>query len=313
MDRQSSIDARARPLRPLALAGELVPALIAILLALECGIALFLVARRAQGAMTLTASPGWLILWMLLAAFLMVATRVACHTYYGHTTGTAAKVAWYAPLVALGIMALALTTLRTSPWVAAALWGIVVVAEVSTGVLWRGRGWEHAAAFVGTLSPGVAESWHGTALGRRFARKQGPADERPKVTARRGAQPDAGRAVFDLAATSARFAQRVERVQAVDGRDVLAGTLTTRLSAGQVTAHVHVAFCPPFAIVPRLDFRQAAGPTARIKLGQVLPHGARIDVKLDAPSPGPVFLELEIRATQNPEGAATDAHAATAG
>ena len=243
---------------------------------------------------------------MLLAAFLAAVTRVACHAYYGHATGTAANAAWYAPLAALVIMALALTALPTSPWVGISLWGIVVIAEVSTGFLWHGRGWEHAAAFVGTRWPGSGKPWHGTALGRPVGRNEDIADERPKDAARRGFQPDAGRAVFDLAAASARFAQRVERVQAVDGRDILAGTLTTRLSAGQVTAHVHVAFCPPFASVPRLDFRHAAGPAARIKLGQILPHGARIDVKLDAPSAGPVFLELEIRATQEPEEAAAD-------
>ena len=117
-----------------------------------------------------------------------------------------------------------------------------------------------------------------------------------------------------MAAASARFAQRIERVQAVDGRDILAGTLSTRLAAGQVTAHVHVAFCPAFESVPRLDFRQAAGPAARIKLGQVLPHGARIDVKLDAPPAEPVFLELEVRAAKEPQQqAAADEQAEAAG
>ena len=99
MDRQSSIDARTRPLRHSALAGELVPALIAILLALQCGIALLLIVRRAQGAITLTSSPGWLILWMLLAALLAAVTRGSGSGTYGHATGAVARAAWYAPLV----------------------------------------------------------------------------------------------------------------------------------------------------------------------------------------------------------------------
>ena len=78
---------------------------------------------------------------------------------------------------------------------------------------------------------------------------------------------------------------------------MLAGTLTARLAPGQVTAHVHVAFCPPFPRVPQLDFRQVAGPPARIKVGQMLPHGVRFDVRLEGPSTEPATLCLEVRAS----------------
>jgi hypothetical protein len=35
-----------------------------------------------------------------------------------------------------------------------------------------------------------------------------------------------------------------------------------------------------------------AGPTSRVKLTQVLPHGVRIEVKLDRPGPATIALEL---------------------
>jgi hypothetical protein len=43
-----------------------------------------------------------------------------------------------------------------------------------------------------------------------------------------------------------------------------------------------VAFCPPFAGTPELTAVQLDGPEARIKIAQLLPYGARLDVKLIA-------------------------------
>ena len=82
---------------------------------------------------------------------------------------------------------------------------------------------------------------------------------------------------------------------------MFSGSLTARIVPGQVTAHVHVAFCPPFANVPQLDFRQVSGPTARIKVGQVLPHGVRFDVKLEQPATDSASLCLEMRASHAAE------------
>jgi hypothetical protein len=74
--------------------------------------------------------------------------------------------------------------------------------------------------------------------------------------------------------------QQLTRLRAADGSDVLQGWLRAPLAAGQRTAHLHVAFCPPFATSPRLEFAQTGGPAARIKQGQLLAYGVRLDVKL---------------------------------
>lgn len=76
--------------------------------------------------------------------------------------------------------------------------------------------------------------------------------------------------------------QRLTRTATADGADVLRATLYASFPAGSRTASVHVAFCPPFASLPKAEFHQANGPPARIKLAQLLAHGARFDVKLSS-------------------------------
>jgi hypothetical protein len=92
-------------------------------------------------------------------------------------------------------------------------------------------------------------------------------------------------------------AQKIERVQTADGRDTLSGSLAISFVPGQARGAIHVAFCPPFVLVPRLDYRQVAGPVAGIKVGQLLPHGARFDVKLDRPAEAALQIMLEVKAT----------------
>ncbi len=76
--------------------------------------------------------------------------------------------------------------------------------------------------------------------------------------------------------------QQLTRSRAANGGEQIAGWLRMPFSAGQRTASVHVAFCPPFPRIPELAVQQLEGPTARIKTAQLLPHGARLDLKLSA-------------------------------
>jgi hypothetical protein len=204
------------------------------------------------------------------------------------------------------LTAIALTSLRTSIAVAVALWGIVAIEEVATALWLGGPGYRRAIAFVGRHWPG------GGPFAARLRSRLGlldepPAEIRPPLSERSPLAADAGSTIDELLTTSAQMAQRFERLQSADGRDVLAGVTTMQLAAGQVTAHIHLAFCPPFDRVPRIDYRQIAGPTARLKLGQVLPHGVRIDVKLAAPAAERTQLRLELRASQEPQQTAETA------
>jgi len=74
--------------------------------------------------------------------------------------------------------------------------------------------------------------------------------------------------------------QQFTRSQAADGSEELSGWLRMRFLAGQRTANEHVAFCPPFARTPQVTVEQLDGPPVRIKTAQLLPYGARLDLKL---------------------------------
>ena len=69
-----------------------------------------------------------------------------------------------------------------------------------------------------------------------------------------------------------------------DGGQELSGWLRMPLAAGQRTGSLHVAFCPAFGQAPQVEVEPVCGPDCRIKAAQVLPYGARLDVKLDEPA-----------------------------
>ena len=71
-----------------------------------------------------------------------------------------------------------------------------------------------------------------------------------------------------------------------EGGQELSGWLRMPLTAGQRTGSLHVAFCPSFDQMPQVQAEAVSGPDCRIKAAQVLPYGARLDVKLDEPAGG---------------------------
>ena len=74
--------------------------------------------------------------------------------------------------------------------------------------------------------------------------------------------------------------QAIIRSLLADGAENIVGTLRASFAPGQRAAIVHVGFCPPLAAVPEMEWEQSSGPEAEVKLTNVLPHGARFDVRL---------------------------------
>ena len=65
-----------------------------------------------------------------------------------------------------------------------------------------------------------------------------------------------------------------------DAGDTCYGWLRATFEAGQRTESIHVAFCPPFLQTPKMHVEQLDGPTTRIKVAQLLPYGARLELRL---------------------------------
>ena len=72
--------------------------------------------------------------------------------------------------------------------------------------------------------------------------------------------------------------QRLIRTQAA-GVDRIQGWLKAELEPSERNVTLHVAFCPPFDEMPNLTVVQIAGPECRIKTGQLLPYGVRLELK----------------------------------
>ena len=94
--------------------------------------------------------------------------------------------------------------------------------------------------------------------------------------------------------------QQLIRRRATDGSEVLSGWLRVPLAAGQRTANIHVAFCPPFPRTPQVAVEQLDGPGARIKKVQVLPYGVRLDLKLAELSEAATAIVLQFSALSGP-------------
>jgi hypothetical protein len=91
--------------------------------------------------------------------------------------------------------------------------------------------------------------------------------------------------------------QQLTRSTDAEGRDVLCGWLRMDFAAGSRSGNLHVAFCPPFAATPELEVEQLDGPEARIKIAQLLPYGARLELKLIANSPESASVLVQFTAT----------------
>lgn len=103
-------------------------------------------------------------------------------------------------------------------------------------------------------------------------------------------------AIQETAVPSDNVIQQLTRSQTADGAEELSGWLRLSFAASQRTGSVHVAFCPPFAGVPEFEVEQIDGPEARIKPAQLLPYGARLDLKLAAASEEPASVLLQFSA-----------------
>ena len=90
--------------------------------------------------------------------------------------------------------------------------------------------------------------------------------------------------------------QQLTRSQAADGAEEFSGWLRMPFAAGQRTGSIHVAFCPAMAATPELAFEQIDGPEARIKVAQLLPYGARLDLKLAAAAEEPTAVLVQFSA-----------------
>jgi len=177
------------------------------------------------------------------------------------------------PGAALVLLGIAWSLPGTSVYGLAILWGVILVEEI-----WTFRG----------------------VVGGRSSRPR-PLAEAGQPAAPLSEVPPSATVPLPLPHTAhpaEDVLQQVTRTREADGTDRLGGWLRARFGAGQRTESVHLAFCPPFERAPRLEVNQRGGPGVRVKTGQLLPHGARLDLKLAATAERPEWVLLEFTAEE---------------
>jgi hypothetical protein len=95
-----------------------------------------------------------------------------------------------------------------------------------------------------------------------------------------------------------RLLQQVTRCRDNQGYESVVGTLLAEFEPTERIATVHVAFCPPFERLPYVEAEAIDGPSATIKVAQVLHNGARLEVRRDEFLSGPSIILLEFAATE---------------
>jgi hypothetical protein len=103
-------------------------------------------------------------------------------------------------------------------------------------------------------------------------------------------------AAAEAPTTESDLVQQIMRLRTSSG-EMVEARLRADFAQGQRVANVHVAFCPPFAVVPIVEFEQTSGPEARVRIGQLLPQGVRLDLKLATPGPASVEIALSAEAS----------------
>lgn len=79
--------------------------------------------------------------------------------------------------------------------------------------------------------------------------------------------------------------------------EVIEGWQQVHILPGQRTAVIHVVFCPPFSTTPDTIVECLSQPKTRTRVTQVLPHGARLEVKLASAASTEQSLRIGYRAT----------------
>ncbi|HWB08275.1 MAG TPA: hypothetical protein VG826_03585 [Pirellulales bacterium] len=212
-----------------------------------------LVLARAAAAMVLG--------WLLLAGGLVAARRL--------TDATRAPSAGELVAAALGLAAVS--------WGARALWTcgkaqpgpswrrvLPLAATSSSALLWglsltRGVGSPAAVAFFWLLVAGE-EGW---ALWAFTGHRKSPAASGPDRTARQNL-----------------VLQQYTRLLTAEGEEIVRGSLLVIVDRGSRMSAGHVAFCPPLAQRPELELQPESTTKATLKVSQLYPHGARIEVRL---------------------------------
>jgi len=250
-------------------------ATVAVLLPALAGVVLW---RRLAGALQNPLPVVPLVATGVLVALLAGGVRLAWRPCFGQRPAfPIGRLVTVLPGVALVALAFAWSLPGTSAYGLVALWAVIVLEE--------------SYSFRGVLNRRAAAP---------LPKTGGEHRPLPTVEARLGRAAPVSPPQLDRPVEG--VLQQLTRTREADGTDRLGGWVRAPFAAGQRTESIHLAFCPAFEQAPRLEVQQRGGPAARVKTAQLLPYGARLDLKLAATAESPDWVLLEFTAESPPGG-----------
>ena len=261
-----SVSTRAYPIRLLNLAARSAPILVWTFVAGMALLGLLLVGRWAAGAFQTQLPPAILFPLVVSLAAILRLTRDVWRLVAPRqplTTSWSEQLVGWCPSLSLVVIAVTVSYPggRTIDWLA---WLPLIVLDQ----FWR------QSFFDGGL-PSVEQS----------------------------AEPGREEAGNDQANVreSSQCLQQTTRLRTEAGEVIVRGTLIAEFEPRQRQQSIHVAFCPPFRCLPVVETATSTGPSAKVKLSQLLPHGARFDVRLTAPAAEATTVVVHFAAAEPPD------------
>ena len=291
---------------------QFVPAVWAVLLSafLVCmllGSAVVLILRRGAGALAQPLPAGWLLIVGLIVACAVIAARrmIQRQELISAAPWLRQTILW-GPTLAVAMFAIALSIEGTSLLALAAYLVLIVGAEffAEQGTL---------PAFWTGVRKRLAPSLNKPA--QKAINRPAPSqitesavNQSSDTTSLHGNV--AGSSLLDSALDDVdeeeleepldeNVWQQMSRMRTEAG-EIITGWVKTEFQPGERTAVLHVAFCPPLLQAPQVQIEQLSGPAARIKVGQVLPQGARFEIRLNTSGTQAETLMLEFVALEHP-------------
>jgi hypothetical protein len=238
---------------------QLAQAVASSLLALLALAGLLICIRRVSGALVEPLPAPLLVGLGGLLALAAVAFRAAFRAAHRRGSLAALYSNWAAPSAVLMLWAAGLSSHETSSGGLIGLWGLLLAEE----------------------------SWSWGRVRQNSATPKEPNDMamRGSVTLSQPARSGVGTTVLGAGDEEIEaISQQVVRRRPLDGSEAIEGWVRAEFSPGQRHGAAHIAICPPLDRVPQCFAEQMDGPAAQIKIAEVLPYGARFEIKLDKPA-----------------------------
>jgi len=262
---------------------------VSLLLAAALALSAILVAgRRLAGGLEQPLSPLSIGFAAALIAILAAGSRFSGTTISFANPWTLFAARWL-PAVLLAVFVVALSVPSTSMAAMVTAWSIVAVEEL---LVWQRFRTIARRGVVSTAPRGLQET-----IEQLLTEPSEP--DLPLAVSRVGAPAASALPLTppplapQSAALSPEVVQQQTRTHLANGMDRLGGWLQMSLATNERNATTHIAFCPPFIEPPKISLRQTAGPAGRIRAVQILPHGVRLELKLDFAPRQPQRVSVE--------------------